>query len=156
IYSSGDKLQFWLTPEQYLLFSLRQQGVADQNQRTARIWVDDAMPSQASIEHVDPVAIFAIGNLKGKTAELFEALRMGNVLFIEIGGTVHKFSLRGTYGALSELVGCANLVRTGQPPQALVSEQRVPPKPPATAPPPSPSPTKPAAALASSASAFAV
>jgi len=98
-------LQFWLTPEQYLLFSLRQRGIADPNQRTARIWVDDATPLQANIEHVDPVAIFAIGNLKGKTAELFEALRMGNVLFIEIGGAVHKFSLRGTYGALSELVG---------------------------------------------------
>jgi S1-C subfamily serine protease len=158
-YSSGDQLQFWLTPEQEMYFSLKQKGSADPNQRTARIWVDDATPSQAVIEHVDPLIIFYIGSLKKKIAKLFESIRMGNVLSIEIGGSVHKFSLRGTYGALSELVGCANLVRMGQPPQALVLQKRAPAATPsASAPAPSPvvAPAPKSTTLASSASAFAV
>jgi S1-C subfamily serine protease len=155
-YSSGNKLQFWLTPDLELFFSLRQRGGADPNQRTARIWVDDAAPSQAVIEYFDSITIFAIGSLKKKVTELFEAIRMGNILSIEIGGTVHTFSLRGTYGALSELVGCANFVRMGQPPQALASARRPPPATSPSTSSPVASPAKPAAILAGSASAFAV
>ena len=155
-YSSGSKLQFWLTPDQELFFSLKQRGRADPNQKTARIWVDDAAPTQTIIEYFDPITVFAIGGLKKNVTELFEAIRMGNILSIEIGGTVHTFSLRGTYGALSELLGCANLVRMGQPPPALVSERRTPPVTAGITSPPATFSAQPAVTLAGSSSAFAV
>ena len=155
-YSSGDRLQIWLTPDQDLFFSLRQNGIDDPNQKTARIWVDSAPASQAVIQYFEPVTIFSIGSLKKKVAELFEAIRMGNVLFVEIGGAIHKFSLRGTYGALSELAGCANLVRMGQPPPARLMTKDAQTSAARRESPPAAAPVTPSVTLSGTATAFVV
>jgi len=118
-YWSGDTLKFWLTPDLDFFFSLEGQYKIDPNQRAAKLWVDGADPLGATIDVKDEVAIFSIGKLKLKIVELYESIRMGNTLFVEIGGQVQKYNLKGSYGALSELFGCANQARLGQPPPAL-------------------------------------
>jgi S1-C subfamily serine protease len=124
-FSSGDKLQFWLTPAFDFAFDLQRLGRIDPNQKTAQLWVDDNEAFRAEIAVHEPFAIFNIGHLSKKVVAFYEALRLGRVLSIEIGGTVHKFSLTGTYGALSELFGCANQARAGHPPRALEMGQQV-------------------------------
>ena len=84
-------------------------------------------------------------------AKFFQAVRDGNVLHVSVAGQDRRYVLRGTFAALSELVGCALKARDGEvipsdgmPPHATVA---MAPTPPPASPPVIPAPVQPVAAF---------
>ena len=80
-----------------------------------RSWVDD--DSGASIQGtVNGRAIsFWVDTLdQSAPAKFFHKFRDGNVLHILVAGQDRRYVLRGTFAALSELVGCALKARDGE------------------------------------------
>ena len=80
-----------------------------------RSWVDD--DSGASIQGtVNGRAIsFWVGTLdQSAPAKFFHKVRDGNVLHVLVAGQDRRYVLRGTFAALSELVGCALKARDGE------------------------------------------
>lgn len=81
----------------------------------ARLWVDDdtatAVEGTANSRSVG----FTIGTLgTSKSAKVFNAIRVGGVLHVAVAGQDRKYVLRGSFSALSELVGCALKARDGE------------------------------------------
>lgn len=73
-----------------------------------RAWVDDAPADGVRGVATDRLVLAAVGPLTTpKAARFFHALREGKTLKIGVGGETRHYALRGTFVALSELVGCA-------------------------------------------------
>jgi hypothetical protein len=82
-----------------------------------RAWVDDE-PEFAFAGTVETSGIFLlVGSVREKAgASAFRRLGDGRALNVTVGGTLQRYALRGTYGTLAELVGCALKVRSGEVP----------------------------------------
>jgi S1-C subfamily serine protease len=100
--------------------------------------VDDE-PEFAFSGRLTPTGLFlevdSILNRAG--ASTFRRLGEGRAINVVVEGSRQRYALRGTYGALAELIGCAQKVRAGE----VVFPTRPAPTPPlAAAPPASPPP----------------
>lgn len=115
-----------------------------------RAWVDDDIGNAVQGAINGKSASFLVGPLdKSGPAKFFHAVRDGNVLHVSLAGQDRRYVLRGTFAALSELVGCALKARDGEvtpsdgmPHPAIAMA----PSPPPVAPPPAPAPVQPVAA----------
>ena len=79
-----------------------------------RAWVDDDFGNAVQGAVNGKSASFVIGPLdKSAPAKFFHAVRDGSVLHVSLAGQDRRYVLRGTFAALSELVGCALKARDG-------------------------------------------
>lgn len=109
---------------------------------TIRAWVDDDALNAVTGAINGKSISFLVGPLdKSGPAKFFHAIRDGNLLHVSLAGQRRRYVLRGTFAALSELVGCALKARDGEvtpsngmPPLNVVTATS-----PAPAPVPSPS-----------------
>jgi len=117
---------------------------------SVRAWVDDDVGNAAQGAINGKSLSFLVGPLdKSGSAKFFQAVRDGNVLHVSVAGQDRRYVLRGTFAALSELVGCALKARDGEvapsdgmPPRAAVA---MVPGPPPSFPHPAPTPVQPVA-----------
>jgi S1-C subfamily serine protease len=81
----------------------------------ARSWVDDHADAAVQGTINGRAVTFAVGTLDtDHAAKYFNSVRDGSSLHIAIGGQDRKYVLRGSFAALSELVGCALKARDGE------------------------------------------
>ena len=81
----------------------------------ARLWVGDETATAIEGTANNQSVGFTIGTLGvPKSAKLFNAIRTGGVLHVAVAGQDRKYILRGSFSALSELVGCALKARDGE------------------------------------------
>lgn len=118
---------------------------------SVRAWVDDDGGDGVQGAINGKSLSFLVGPLdKPAPAKFFQAVRDGNVLHVSVAGQDRRYVLRGTFAALSELVGCALKARDGEvmpsdgmPPHATIA---MAPTPPPAPPPVTPVPVQPVAA----------
>ena len=80
-----------------------------------RAWVDDDVGNGVQGALNGKSASFLVGPLdKPGPAKFFHAVRDGSVLHVSLAGQDRRYVLRGTFAALSELVGCALKARDGE------------------------------------------
>jgi S1-C subfamily serine protease len=120
-----------------------------------RLWVDDDSTAAVTATVANRLLMAAPGTLDTPAAaKFFNAIREGAVLHVAIDGQDRRYLLRGSFAALSELVGCALKARDGEaapsagPPTAappLAASQTTPPAAtaPTATPPPMPAPPRP-------------
>ena len=114
-----------------------------------RAWVDDDTGNAVQGSVSGKVLSFNVGALdQSGPAKFFHAVRDGSVLHVSVASQDRRYVLRGTFSALSELVGCALKARDGEvtpsdgmPHVAVAAVAPAPVPPPAAPPPPPPSPT---------------
>ncbi|PZR07363.1 MAG: hypothetical protein DI532_23595 [Azospirillum brasilense] len=80
-----------------------------------RAWVDDE-PEFAFSGTIMPVGlVLEVGSILDRPgASTFRRMGEGRALNVVVDGSRQRYALRGTYGALAELIGCAQKVRAGE------------------------------------------
>jgi S1-C subfamily serine protease len=112
-----------------------------------RSWVDDDAAAAVQGTVNGQALVFSIGTLDTPTAaNFFNSVRDGSVLHVGIAGQDRRYVLRGSFAALSELVGCALKARDGEisPSDGLPSRSNAQSSVAANIPPASTTPTPPA------------
>jgi S1-C subfamily serine protease len=111
-----------------------------------RSWVDDDADSAVQGYVNGKALVFSIGILDvPAAAKFFNDVRDGSVLHVGIAGQDRRYVLRGSFAALSELIGCALKARDGEvtPSDGLPARSSSQPPVTASAPPASIEPTPP-------------
>ena len=129
---------------------------AGQTPAPPRAWVDDSQDDAVQGSVKDRVVSLPIGMLDApRAARFFNAVRDGRILRITLAGEERHYALKGSFAALSELVGCAFKARDREitPSNGLPA---VPAAPPIAAAPPLPAPAAPNPVMAAMPAAPAV
>ena len=102
-----------------------------------RAWVDDE-PEFAFSGTIMPFGlVLEVGSILDRPgASTFRRMGEGRALNVVVDGSRQRYALRGTYGALAELIGCAQKVRAGEvvfpapasPPVAAIAPPPSPPR----------------------------
>ncbi|WP_338661306.1 serine protease [Pararoseomonas sp. SCSIO 73927] len=147
-FSNGDRVELMLTTGMTLGISVTKGGsevpgwVPADSSAPPRAWVDDE-PEFAFSGAVTPTGLLLdVGSILNRAgASAFRRLGEGRAVNIVVDSGRQRYALRGTYGALAELVGCALKVRAGEvvfpprpsPPPTVASALPAPPPPQAAA-----------------------
>ncbi|WP_169742790.1 S1C family serine protease [Muricoccus aerilatus] len=146
-FSTGDRVEILLNTGMMLGLHISKgprlpEWVPSNQTGGVRAWVDDE-PEFAFAGRVTPTGLFLdVGSVLNRSgASTFRRLGEGRALNVVVDGTLQRYALRGTYGALAELIGCAQKVRAGEvtfparatpplaaapPPQSAQAAQRPP------------------------------
>lgn len=149
-FSNGDAVDILLTTERSLIVAVTLPGGGPGWPGSAtgpvRAWVDDEPEFAFSGRRDGNQLLLSVGSLTSRNgASVFRRLGEGRSLTVAVGDASHRYALRGTFGALAELLACAQRVRAGE-----VTFPRTPAPPPvASAPPPAAVAQRPAAPPAS-------
>jgi len=144
LFSNGDRLRIFLLANLRMMISItgtdgRPPWVPANATGPVRAWVDDE-PEFGAAGTVDSDGLdLPIGSIQEKNgASIFRRIGEGRTLNVTAGSVTRRYALRGTYGTLAELVGCALKVRDGEvafppkpssPPVAVTSPTPVQPAP---------------------------
>ncbi|MFC7737513.1 S1C family serine protease [Roseomonas sp. GCM10028921] len=119
-FSNGDRLEFLLTTGLGLSVHLTRgmrapEWIPANPTIPPRAWVDDEPEFAFAGQVRDNGVTLDVGSILNRAgASTFRRLGEGRAVNVVVGDARQRYALRGTYGALAELVGCALRVRAGE------------------------------------------